>query len=104
MSGGDQDLGHHTVRRCTQHRLHLHGLQRQQRLAADDLLADGVREGVMLTREDLDEAGREAARHDPTLRHWVYGRAGLPCRVCGTPVVVEEMATRKLYRCPRCQV
>ena len=68
------------------------------------LLADGIRDGVMLTREDLDDAGRLAARHDPTLRHWVYGRGGLPCRVCGTPVVVEEMATRKLYRCPVCQV
>ncbi|QGQ18205.1 Fpg/Nei family DNA glycosylase [Cellulomonas sp. JZ18] len=69
-----------------------------------DLLADGIREGVMLTREDLDAAGREAARHDPAVRHWVYRRAGLPCRVCGTPVLVEEMATRNLYRCPVCQV
>jgi endonuclease-8 len=68
------------------------------------LLADGIRDGVMLTREDLDAAGRERARHDPTARHWVYGRGGLPCRVCGTPVVVEEMAARKLYRCPVCQV
>lgn len=67
------------------------------------LLADGIRDGFILTREDLDEAGRAAAYADPTLRHWVYGRGGLPCRVCGTPVVVEEMATRKLYRCPRCQ-
>lgn len=68
------------------------------------LLADGVRDGMILTREDLDAAGRAAAVADPTLRHWVYGRAGLPCRVCGTPVVVEEMATRKLYRCVACQV
>ena len=68
------------------------------------LLADGIRDGVMLTREDLDAAGREAARHDQTARHWVYGRGGLPCRVCGTPVMVEEMATRKLYRCPTCQL
>ncbi|MCC2319694.1 Fpg/Nei family DNA glycosylase [Cellulomonas xiejunii] len=68
------------------------------------LLDDGIREGVMLTREDLDDAGREAARRDPTLRHWVYQRGGLPCLVCGTAVVVEEMATRKLYRCPACQV
>ncbi|GIG40747.1 Fpg/Nei family DNA glycosylase [Cellulomonas phragmiteti] len=68
------------------------------------LLADGIRDGLILTREDLDAAGREQARADPTLRHWVYGRGGLPCRVCGTPVVVEEMATRKLYRCPVCQV
>ena len=67
------------------------------------LLADGVRDGVMLTREDLDDAGRAAARRDPTLRHWVYGRAGLPCRVCGTAIALEEMAARKLYWCPRCQ-
>lgn len=67
------------------------------------LLDDGIRLGAMITREDLDAEGRAQALADPTQRHWVYGRAGLPCRVCGTPVVVEEMATRKLYRCPVCQ-
>jgi endonuclease VIII len=67
------------------------------------LLEDGIRTGVMLTREDLDAEGRSAALLDPSLRHWVYGRAGEPCRVCGTPVVVEEMAGRKLYHCPVCQ-
>ena len=67
------------------------------------LLADGIRTGVILTREDLDEAGRARALGDRSEQHWVYGRAGLPCRVCGTPVVVEDMAGRKLYRCPACQ-
>lgn len=67
------------------------------------LLPDGITTGLMLTREDLDDAGRARAIADPTERHWVYGRAGLPCRVCGTPVVVEEMAGRKLYFCPLCQ-
>lgn len=67
------------------------------------LLADGIRTGVMITREDLDESGRAAALADPDERHWVYGRAGEPCRTCGTPVVVEEMAGRKLYWCPTCQ-
>ncbi|RMI05044.1 zinc finger domain-containing protein, partial [Cellulomonas triticagri] len=67
------------------------------------LLADGIRTGVMLTREDLDADGRAAALRDVTLRHWVYGRGGEPCRTCGTPVVVEEMAARKLYWCPTCQ-
>jgi endonuclease-8 len=68
------------------------------------LLADGIRTGVMLTREDLDAAGRARALVDPSERHWVYGRAGEPCRVCGTSVIVEEMAARKLYWCPVCQV
>lgn len=67
------------------------------------LLEDGIRTGVMLTREDLDAEGRAAALLDQSVRHWVYGRAGEPCRVCGTPVVVEEMAGRKLYYCPVCQ-
>jgi endonuclease-8 len=68
------------------------------------LLDDGIRTGVMLTRGDLDAAGRERALADRDERHWVYGRAGLGCRVCGTPVLVEEMAARKLYRCAVCQV
>lgn len=68
------------------------------------LLEDGIRTGVMLTREDLDDAGRARALLDPAERHWVYGRAGEPCRVCGTSVIVEEMAARKLYWCPVCQV
>ncbi|WP_449386204.1 Fpg/Nei family DNA glycosylase [Cellulomonas soli] len=67
------------------------------------LLADGIRTGAIITRDDLDADGRAHALLDPTQRHWVYGRAGLPCRVCGTPVLVEPMAARKLYRCPSCQ-
>lgn len=67
------------------------------------LLADGIRDGAMITREDLDDVGRAAALADPSQRHWVYKRDGLPCRVCGTSVVVEEMASRKLYFCPSCQ-
>jgi endonuclease-8 len=67
------------------------------------LLADGIRTGVMITREDLSPTDRERALTDPDLRHWVYHRTGEPCLVSGTPVVVEEMATRKLYWCPACQ-
>lgn len=67
------------------------------------LLDDGVRTGVMLTRPGLEGAERAAATTDPALRHAVYGRAGEPCLRCGTAVVVETMAGRKLYRCPGCQ-
>ncbi|HWJ85679.1 MAG TPA: DNA-formamidopyrimidine glycosylase family protein, partial [Cellulomonas sp.] len=41
------------------------------------LLADGIRDGVMITREDLDDAGRARALTEPTERHWVYKRDGL---------------------------
>ena len=67
------------------------------------LLAIGVETGQMMTMDDLDpEAYRRAMAHRDD-RHWVYHRAGLPCRVCGTEIVLEEMAARKLYWCPRCQ-
>jgi len=67
------------------------------------LLAIGVETGQMMTRDDLDPEAYRAAMAHRDDRHWVYHRAGLPCRVCGTAIVVEEMATRKLYWCPRCQ-
>ncbi|WP_129338233.1 Fpg/Nei family DNA glycosylase [Cellulomonas endophytica] len=67
------------------------------------LLRDGIREGVMVTREDLDPAGRRHALRHRDARHWVYRRTGEPCRVCGTPVLLETMEARKLYRCPVCQ-
>jgi formamidopyrimidine-DNA glycosylase len=33
----------------------------------------------------------------------VYGRAGLPCRRCGTPVRRDPFMNRSSYTCPRCQ-
>jgi len=67
-------------------------------------LADGIERGFILTRDDLSDAQRDDAVTDSSLRHWVYHRTGFPCLVSGTPVVVEEMAGRKLYWCPACQV
>ena len=32
-----------------------------------------------------------------------YGRAGAPCRRCGTPIVREPFMNRSSFRCPRCQ-
>lgn len=67
------------------------------------LLPIGVETGQMMTMDDLDpEAYRRAMAHRDD-RHWVYHRAGLPCRVCGTTVLMEEAAGRKLYWCPKCQ-
>jgi formamidopyrimidine-DNA glycosylase len=33
----------------------------------------------------------------------VYGRAGEPCPVCGTPIRRQVLGARSLYYCPRCQ-
>lgn len=68
-----------------------------------DLLAEGVETGVMMTRNDLDEEGREIALTTSSFRYFVYGRAGEPCRVCGQPVALVMAAARKLYFCPSCQ-
>ncbi len=67
------------------------------------LLAIGVETGQMMTMDDLSPEDYRRAMASRDDRHWVYHRAGLPCRVCGTEIVVEEVATRKLYWCPSCQ-
>jgi endonuclease-8 len=39
--------------------------------------------------------------------HWVYGRAGQPCRRCGTAIMVDGQGDpayeRVTFWCPRCQ-
>lgn len=67
------------------------------------LLRIGVETGQMMTMDGLTPKRWRAAMASRDDRHWVYRRAGLPCRVCGTAILLEEMATRKLYWCPVCQ-
>jgi len=48
---------------------------------------------------------RTTGRADPGQALWVYGRAGQPCRRCGT--LIESIAqgpdARRTYYCPKCQ-
>jgi len=67
------------------------------------LLHIGVETGQMMTRDDLGRTDYVKAMRRRADRHWVYKREGLPCRVCGTHIVIEEMSARKLYWCPSCQ-
>jgi endonuclease VIII len=48
---------------------------------------------------------RTTSRDDPSQRLWVYGRARLPCRRCGTPIRVRKQGAdaRLTYWCPSCQ-
>jgi endonuclease-8 len=68
------------------------------------LLGLGVSTGQMLTMDGLTKADYVKALASRDDRHWVYHRAGAPCRVCGTPIVMEIAAGRKLYYCPKDQV
>ncbi|BDZ38135.1 Fpg/Nei family DNA glycosylase [Microbacterium suwonense] len=67
------------------------------------LLAIGVETGQMMTMDGLTPDQYRAAMASRDDRHWVYHRAGLPCRVCGTEIALEEIGARKLYWCPSCQ-
>ena len=67
------------------------------------LLKIGVETGQMLTMEGLDDEAYRKALANRADRHWVYHREGLPCRVCGTHIVMEMAAGRKLYWCPKDQ-
>ncbi|HLU64510.1 MAG TPA: zinc finger domain-containing protein, partial [Protaetiibacter sp.] len=64
------------------------------------LLRIGVETGQMLTMDDLDPEAYRRALASRDDRHWVYHRTGEPCRVCGTPIAMTEIAGRKLYWCP----
>jgi len=48
---------------------------------------------------------RRTTRSDrPEGRLWVYGRAGAPCRRCGTSIVIAKQGEARLtYYCPKCQ-
>ena len=66
------------------------------------LMTAGVRAGRIVTTAPEDRAKKSgrAGRYDA---HYVYRRAGLPCRRCGAEVRTQSMAARNLFWCPHCQ-
>ncbi|MGG6381757.1 Fpg/Nei family DNA glycosylase [Paenarthrobacter sp. NEAU-H11] len=76
------------------------------------VMNDGVADGRIITTTPRywSEHGKAtaAALKNGTFpardnAHYVYKRDGMPCRVCGTTVLIAELAGRKLYWCPFCQ-
>jgi endonuclease VIII len=61
----------------------------------------GLRDGRIVTTRSADRRRGNPVRTEDA--HYVYRRTGQPCRVCGTPVATELMATRNLFWCPTCQ-
>ncbi len=73
--------------------LKLHG-------AIRDVLARAVRQGGSTLR-DFSNANGQSGYFQ--LEAMVYGRAGQPCRVCGTPVRAIRQGQRATFHCPECQ-
>lgn len=69
------------------------------------LMRAGVRSGKIVTTrpEDRPQGRRTASSVRREDSHYVYRRAGQPCRTCGTPVATEAMVARNLFWCPKDQ-
>ena len=66
------------------------------------LMRAGVKAGRIITTTPADR-DRRGGVVDKTDAHYVYRRAGLPCRRCGTEVRTQVLAARNLFWCPSCQ-
>lgn len=69
---------------------------------AVSLMRAGVRSGRIVTTE-RHHRERPAGRARRLDAHYVYKRAGLACRRCGTEVAAEPLAARPVFWCPSCQ-
>ena len=67
-----------------------------------ELMGAGARSGRIITTSP-EHRERPAGRVRRADSHYVYGRAGLGCRVCGTVVLDGQLAARRIFWCPTCQ-
>ncbi len=63
-------------------------------------LADAIAKGGSTLRDYVDSRGEPGYFQ---LEYTVYGRQGLPCRACGTPIRQIRQGGRATSFCPRCQ-
>lgn len=68
--------------------------------AVRETLRAAIAAGGSSLRDYVDSAGHPGCFQ---LQHQVYGRAGEPCRVCGTRIRVTRLGQRSSFHCPRCQ-
>jgi endonuclease-8 len=60
-----------------------------------------ARDMLWLNRSRWNRTTTGDTRHGRQL--WVYGRAGEPCRRCGTLIETDKGGERVTYWCPTCQ-
>jgi len=63
-------------------------------------LADAIAKGGSTLRDYVDSRGEPGYFQ---LDYFVYGREGLPCRVCGAAIRQVRLGGRATNFCPRCQ-
>jgi formamidopyrimidine-DNA glycosylase len=85
-----------TARACKLSRLRIARL----RDAIRDVLARAVQKGGSTLR-DFSNAQGESGYFQ--LEATVYGREGLPCKVCGSPIKAIRQGQRSTFFCPICQ-
>lgn len=68
------------------------------------LLEIGVRVGRIITTDPDDRPGVSENQAWPEHANYVYHRQGQSCTRCGSTIQVQEVAARKLYWCPGCQL
>jgi formamidopyrimidine-DNA glycosylase len=68
--------------------------------AVREVLTEAIAKGGSTLRDYVDSAG-EPGYFQLTYR--VYGRAGAPCRACGSPVRLLRLGQRASFYCPHCQ-
>lgn len=77
-----------------------HTLTSEQAARLLQALRTVLREGIARNGTSIDWMYR-GGHYQQQLR--VYGRAGQPCRVCGTPIVRLRVTQRSAHFCPYCQ-
>jgi formamidopyrimidine-DNA glycosylase len=77
-------------------------LPRYERLAQAirETLNEAIERGGSTLRDFVSSDGAAGCYQTASL---VYGRAGEPCRVCGTPLRAMRQHQRSTFWCPRCQ-
>jgi formamidopyrimidine-DNA glycosylase len=63
-------------------------------------LEEAIAQGGSTLRDFVNASGQPGYFQQ---HYWVYGRAGEPCRRCGTPIEQFRQGQRSSFLCPRCQ-
>ena len=68
--------------------------------AIRETLTDAIAKGGSTLRDFVGADGNAGYFQQD---YFVYDRAGLPCRICGTPIRMIRQGQRSTFYCPRCQ-